>query len=56
MLALNKFGVAGLTTALLANKLALTGNIQRASNVRSTKGLLVHVFGKLAAALIGFIL
>lgn len=30
-------------------------NIQRASNVRSTKGLLVHVFGKLAAAFIGFI-
>ena len=31
-------------------------NIQRASNVRSTNGLLVHVFGKLAAAFIGFIL
>jgi len=30
-------------------------NIQRASTVRSTKGLLVHVFGKLAAAFIGFI-
>ncbi|HLW08767.1 MAG TPA: transposase [Fermentimonas sp.] len=31
-------------------------NILRASNVRSTNGLLVHVFGKLAAAFIGFIL
>lgn len=30
-------------------------NIQRASTVRSTKGLLVHVFGKLAAAFIGLI-
>ena len=30
-------------------------NIQRASNVRSTKGLLVHVFGRLAAAFIGLI-
>lgn len=30
-------------------------NIQRASNVRSTNGLLVHVFEKLAAAFIGFI-
>ena len=30
-------------------------NIQRASYVRSTNGLLVHVFGKLAAAFIGFI-
>ena len=30
-------------------------NIQRASNVRSTNGLLVHVFGKLAAAFIGLI-
>ena len=27
-------------------------DIQRASKVRSTKGLLVHVFGKIAAALI----
>ena len=30
-------------------------NIQRASYVRSTNGLLVHVFGKLAAAFIAFI-
>lgn len=30
-------------------------NIQRASTVRSTKGLLVHVFGKLADAFIGLI-
>lgn len=30
-------------------------NIQRASNVRSTNGLLVHVFGKLAVAFIGLI-
>ncbi|HQG78490.1 MAG TPA: transposase [Bacteroidales bacterium] len=27
-------------------------DVQRASKVRSTKGLLVHVFGKIAAALI----
>ena len=31
-------------------------DIQRASRVRSTKGLLVHVFGKIAAAFIGFAL
>jgi hypothetical protein len=30
-------------------------DIQRASKVRSTKGLLVHVFGKLAAAFISLI-
>jgi len=30
-------------------------DIQRASKVRSTKGLLVHVFGKMAAAFIGLI-
>ena len=30
-------------------------DIQRASKVRSTKGLLVHVFGKIAAAFIGLI-
>lgn len=30
-------------------------NIQRASSVRSTNGLLVHVFGKLAVAFIGLI-
>jgi len=30
-------------------------NIQRASTVRSTKGLLVHVYGKLAVAFIGLI-
>jgi len=29
-------------------------DIQRASRVRSTKGLLVPVFGKIAAAFIGF--
>jgi len=29
-------------------------NIQKASNVRSTKGLIVHVFGKIAAALFIF--
>ncbi|MFT4156092.1 hypothetical protein [Parafilimonas sp.] len=28
-------------------------DIQRASKVRSTKGLLVHVFGKMAAAFLG---
>ncbi|NCD67848.1 transposase, partial [Mucilaginibacter sp. R11] len=27
-------------------------DIQRASKVRSTKGLLIHVFGKIAAAFI----
>jgi hypothetical protein len=30
-------------------------DIQRASKVRSTKGLLVHVFGKIAAAFINLI-
>jgi hypothetical protein len=30
-------------------------DIQRASKVRSTKGLLVHVFGKLAVAFISLI-
>ena len=31
-------------------------NIQKASYVRSTKGLLVHVFGKLAAAFLGLVI
>jgi len=31
-------------------------DFQNASKVRSTKGLLIHVFGKLAAAFMSFIL
>jgi hypothetical protein len=36
----------------LFNWLIVKTDIQRASKVRSTKGLLVHVFGKIAAAFI----
>ena len=39
----------------LFNWLIEKTDIQRASKVRSTKGLMVHVFGRLAAAYIYFI-
>jgi hypothetical protein len=39
----------------LFNWLIVKTDIQRASKVRSTKGLLVHVFGKIAAAFISLI-
>ncbi len=39
----------------LFNWLIQKTDIQRASKVRSTKGLLVHVFGKIAAAFIGLL-
>ncbi len=40
----------------LFNWLIEKTDIQRASKVRSTKGLMVHVFGKIAAAFINLIL
>ncbi len=40
----------------LFNWLIQKTDIQRASKVRSTKGLIVHVFGRIAAAFIGLIL
>ena len=39
----------------LFNWLIVKTDIQRASKVRSTQGLLVHVFGKIAAAFIDII-
>lgn len=39
----------------LFNWLIEKTNIQRACKVRSTKGLLVHLFGKIAAAFISLI-
>jgi hypothetical protein len=39
----------------LFNWLIVKTDIQRASKVRSTKGLLVHVFGKIAAAFISLV-
>jgi len=39
----------------LFNWLIQKTDIQRASKVRSSKGLIVHVFGRIAAAFIGLI-
>jgi hypothetical protein len=39
----------------LFNWLIVKTDIQKASKVRSTKGLLVHLFGKIAAAFISLI-
>ncbi len=39
----------------LFNWLIVKTDIQKASKVRSSKGLLVHLFGKIAAAFIGLI-
>ena len=39
----------------LFNWLIQKTDIQRASKVRSTKGLLVHIFGKIASAFINLI-
>jgi hypothetical protein len=39
----------------LFNWLIVKTDIQKASKVRSTKGLLIHLFGKIAAAFISLI-